>query len=90
MVRLTHVEARYPGRLYVEFSDGLCGEVDLSDQLVGPMFAPLVDSTYFAQVVLDEWGAPCWPNGLDLAPDGLHARLTASHSTRSTESTVRE
>lgn len=84
MVRLTRVEARRPGCLFVEFSDGLSGEGDLSDRMVGPMFAPLADPAYFARVTLDEWGAPCWPNGLDLAPDGLHASLVASGSTHAT------
>jgi hypothetical protein len=73
--------------LFVEFSDGLSGEVDLSDRMVGPMFAPLADPAYFVQVTLDEWGAPSWPNGLELAPDGLHARLVATRSTQPTEGT---
>lgn len=85
MVRLTRVEARPAHRLFVEFSDGLSGEVDLSRKMVGPMFAPLADPAYFAQVTLDEWGAPCWPNGLDLAPDGLYASLGAARTPNVTE-----
>ena len=82
MVRLVRVEARQPWRLFVAFSDGLSGEVDLSDRLVGPMFAPLADPKYFEEVTLDEWGAPCWPNGLDLAPDALHERVLGSTASR--------
>ena len=29
----------------------------------------------FRQVSLDVFGAPCWPNGADLAPDALHEKL---------------
>jgi hypothetical protein len=40
---------------------------------VGPMFEPLCDVNYFAQVVVDEeLGTIVWPNGADLAPDVLH------------------
>jgi hypothetical protein len=36
------------------------------------MFAPLQEDAFFAKVALDEFGAPCWPNGADLAPDGIY------------------
>ncbi|MFZ4580335.1 MAG: DUF2442 domain-containing protein [Myxococcota bacterium] len=75
MERIVSLEARPPHRLYVRFDDGVAGEVDLADRLRGPMFAPLTDPQYFAQVVLSDYGAPLWPNGLDLAPDGLYERL---------------
>jgi hypothetical protein len=81
MPTATHVEARPGYRLYVEFSDGVCGEVDLTERLFGPVFEPLRNFDVFRQVSLDEFGAPCWPNGADLAPDALHDQL----SSRSTE-----
>jgi len=63
-------------RLRLTFADGLIGEVDLSDRLagpVGPVFEPLRQVAYFAQVTLDEeLGTIVWPNGADLAPDVLH------------------
>ncbi|MGB5815220.1 MAG: DUF2442 domain-containing protein [Thermoanaerobaculia bacterium] len=62
-------------RLHVEFADGTEGEVDLSDRLDGPVFEPLRDPDYFAQVSIDEFGVICWPNGADLAPDALYRRL---------------
>jgi Protein of unknown function (DUF2442) len=78
MARLTRVEARSGYRLKLEFSDGTGGEVDLSNRLFGPVFEPLRDASFFARVVIDEFGAPCWPNGADLAPDALYDRLRAS------------
>jgi hypothetical protein len=59
-------------RIDVEFADGLRGVVDLSERLFGPMFAPLKDPKLFAQLRVDEFGAVCWPNGADLAPDALY------------------
>ena len=78
--RVTRVEPLDGFRLAVEFSDGLRGEVDLEDELWGPVFEPLKERQLFAQAAVDRFGAICWPNGADLAPDALHARLTRSQA----------
>ena len=75
MPRVTKVEPRRSHRLYVEFSDGTAGEVDLTARLFGPVFLPLREEALFNQVRVDEYGAPCWPNGADLAPDALYEQL---------------
>jgi hypothetical protein len=75
MATLVRVEARDCYRLFLEFSDGVAGEVDVRPRLFGPMFEPLLDAALFAKVELDEFGAPSWPNGADLAPDALHEEL---------------
>ncbi len=63
-------------RLRLTFADGLVSEVDLTEKLsgpVGPVFEPLKDPAFFAQVSVDaEVGTVVWPNGADLAPDALH------------------
>jgi hypothetical protein len=63
-------------RLHVEFEDGVAGTIDLSGELDGEVFEPLRDEAVFRQVKVDEFGAVCWPNGLDLAPDAMHDELT--------------
>ena len=52
MVRL--VEARYVRDyvIWVRFSDGLVGEVDLRDELEGPVFEPLRQLSMFQCVRL--------------------------------------
>lgn len=80
MIRVSRVRALQGHRLYVEFEDGVRGEVDLSDRLFGPVFEPLRERSFFERVEVDEFGAPCWPNGADLAPDALHARLRNQRS----------
>lgn len=63
-------------RLWLRFSDGLEGEVDLATELHGTMFAPLRDVDRFADVRLDpEIGTIAWPNGADFAPEFLRTLL---------------
>lgn len=75
MEKVTRVEALPGHRLRVEFADGTRGTVSMADRLFGPVFEPLRDEAKFAEVFVDEYGAVAWPNGADLAPDALYARL---------------
>ncbi len=63
-------------RLRLTFADGLESDVDLTEKLsgqLGPVFEPLRDQLFFAQVSVDpDIGTVVWPNGADLAPDALH------------------
>lgn len=77
MRRVVSVEARPDYTLAVTFDDGVQGEVSLADRLFGPMFEPLKDPDYFARVSVDEYGAVCWPNQVDLAPDALYRKIVA-------------
>jgi hypothetical protein len=73
LARVTAVEPLDGFRLQLTFTDGLVREVDLSDDLRGPMAAPLQDPAYFHQVRVDpEVGTVVWPNGYDVDPDVLH------------------
>lgn len=75
MQRVSQVKPLRGYRLYVEFTDGVKGEIDMADRLFGPVFAPLKNWQLFSQVSIDEYGVPCWPNGADLAPDALYQTL---------------
>lgn len=69
------VEARHVRDhvLWLRFSDGVSGEVNLSGRLHGAVFNPLQDVNFFAQVRVDpELQTVAWPNGADLAPEYLH------------------
>lgn len=63
-------------RLRVEFDDGVAGTIDLAGELDGEVFQPLRNEAKFGQVTIDEFGAVCWPDGPDLAPDAMHSELT--------------
>jgi hypothetical protein len=72
-VKVTSVEVLDHYRLRLGFSDGSYRDVDLAGELSGPMFEPLADPDFFAQVrVDDELGTVVWPNGADLDPLVLH------------------
>ena len=60
--------------LWLRFSDGTEGEIDLSDELEGEVFLPLRDPGFFRsfEVALD---TVTWPNGADFAPEFLYDRV---------------
>ena len=74
LIRVTAVRYVRDHVLWLQFSDGAAGEVDLADDLFGPVFEPLRDPREFARVQL---GADTieWPNGADWAPESLHERV---------------
>jgi hypothetical protein len=76
MEKVVSVKAGPNWTLEVRFSDGVGGTISLADRLFGPVFEPLKDPAFFAQVTIDEFGVICWPNGADLAPDALYETIT--------------
>ena len=62
--------------LWVRFSDGAEGEVDLAGELDGEVFEPLKDLALFKALRVDpELETVVWPNEADLAPEFLHGKL---------------
>lgn len=72
--RIRSVEPLEGFALRLGFDDGTTREVDLKDELWGPVFEPLrQDPELFRQVRVDEeLGTIVWPNGADMDPDVLH------------------
>lgn len=71
-------EARYVTgyKVWLRFSDGAEGVVDLSKELDGPIFEPLKDLTFFRRLVVQpELKTLVWPNGADLAPEFLRSAV---------------
>lgn len=73
-VRVASVEPLGAFVVRLGFSDGTSREIDLANELWGPVFAPLRDDPHlFRQVRVDkELGTIVWPNGADMDPDVLH------------------
>jgi hypothetical protein len=71
------VEARYVRDhvVWLRFNDGAAGEVDLSNDLEGPVFEPLKDVDRFRHFTL-AYHTLTWPNGADFAPEFLRERVS--------------
>lgn len=72
------VDARYVDgyTIWLQFSDGSDGIVDLKDELWGPMFEPLRDLRAFQSFkVHPELHTIVWENGADLSPEFLRRSL---------------
>jgi len=75
MMKFLHIdEAKYLEgyRVWLRFSDGSEGQVDLESKLEGTIFEPLKDPSYFRKFRL-EGHTLAWPNGADFAPEHLHS-----------------
>ena len=77
---LVHItDSRYVAgyTIWLRFSDGAEGEVDLSAELYGEVFEPLRDLEAFKKFRLDpEMETIAWPNGADIAPEFLRSKVT--------------
>lgn len=74
MIRIE--KARYVSdyKLWLHFSDGVEGEVDLRDELDGEVFEPLKDTMNFKNFILNaDLHTVTWPNGADFAPEFLRS-----------------
>lgn len=82
MISVTEVKALPECPLWVRFSDGSQGSVDLKEFIVTdprPVVSALRDPALFAAVRV-EMDTAVWENGFDLAPEFLHARVRAHAS----------
>lgn len=71
--RVTGVEQVADFALKLEFGDGTSQTIDFSPVLVGKIYGPLADPSFFRQVKLDpESHTIVWPNGADFDPAQLH------------------
>jgi len=70
------IDARYVGDyvIWLRFNDGVEGEIDLKDELWGPVFEPLKDKEVFKSFRVDpELHTIVWDNEADFAPEFLHS-----------------
>ncbi|MDE0070749.1 MAG: DUF2442 domain-containing protein [Caldilineaceae bacterium] len=63
-------------RLWVEYSDGIKGEVDLSDMAQTELFEDWKRPGMFEQVTIGEYGEVYWTSDANLCPDSLYIELT--------------
>ena len=76
MPNLLKVEAREGYRIYVEYDDGACGEVDYSHKVGRGVFKVWDEPGVFERVYITPFRAIGWSDELDLCSDAVYFRLT--------------
>ena len=62
--------------IWLRFSDGAEGEIDLEGELEGEVFGPLRDKREFQEFNVDqELETIVWESGADLAPEFLYEHM---------------
>lgn len=77
MIKIIEARALAPYRLYVKFSDGAEGAIDLSAWAGQGLFASWDDPAFFERVQINPTGRSLeWGNLIDLCADSLYMNLT--------------
>ncbi|MBP7552715.1 MAG: DUF2442 domain-containing protein [Spirochaetes bacterium] len=79
------VEAKYLNeyKIWIKFNNGIEGEVDLENDLWGPVFEPLKDTNEFRKFKISKtFGTIVWENEADLAPEYLLEKTNKSPPTK--------
>lgn len=78
MIRVVEVRHCSDYEVWLRFSDGTEGVVDLKDELHGPIFEAIQDPAVFSSVSVDpDIHTITWSNGADFAPEFLYERATS-------------
>ncbi len=63
-------------KLYVKYSDGLEGEINLSRHKDDSDYKMLLEESYFSTVTIDEKTKDiCWSNGISLCKNAVYKQL---------------
>ena len=76
MIRPIEVQPRLGYRIWLRYSDGASGEVDLSHLAGRGVFKAWNDPACFETVHIAPAGGIAWGEEIELCPDDLYVRLT--------------
>ena len=76
MIRVMEVQPRNSYRIWLRYSDGAAGEVDLSDMAGRGVFEAWRDRTFFERVHVSPYGSIAWTDDVELCEDALYLELT--------------
>lgn len=76
MKKVAEVKALDGYKIWLKFSDGLEGTLDLNDLAGRGVFAAWKDRNVFESVHVDPAGAVVWSGDIDLCSDALYLRLS--------------
>ena len=63
-------------RIWLRYSDGASGEVDLSDMAGRGVFKVWLDRVFFERVHVSDHGSIAWSDDIELCADALYLKLT--------------
>ena len=75
MIEPVDVEAREGYRIWLRYSDGASGEVDLSDMAGRGVFGVWLDRAFFEKVHVSDHGSIAWSDDIELCADALYMEL---------------
>ncbi|MYE46155.1 MAG: DUF2442 domain-containing protein [Chloroflexi bacterium] len=76
MIHPTEVQARESYRIWLRYSDGAAGEVDLSHLAGRGVFSAWGERSCFETVRITPDRGIAWGDEIELCPDALYVRLT--------------
>lgn len=76
MVQPIEVKALPDYKLWVKYSDGIEGEVDLSHLVGKGVFVLWNDYAYFEKVYIGRHREIAWSNEIELCPDSIYLAIT--------------
>jgi hypothetical protein len=77
MLKITEAKVLEQCQIFLAFSDGIEGTLDLSDLAGRGVFQKLRDPDFMDQLYIDrESGTIAWPGGLDLDPVVLYSKIS--------------
>ena len=76
MLKPVKVKALLGYRLWVEYDDGVRGEVDLSDMAGRGVFKAWDEKGFFEKVHISPYGAIAWNEELEICSDALYLEIT--------------
>ena len=76
MLQPIKVEARPGYRIWLEYDDGVCGELDLSHLVGKGVFKAWEEPGFFEKAHIDEHGAIAWDENIDMCRYALYMDIT--------------
>lgn len=76
MLHPISVRALPKHRIFIRYSDGVEGEIDLAGFASKELFAPWRDPVFFQSVHIGPYRQIRWSDEIELCPDSLYLKLT--------------
>ena len=76
MLHPTSVKALPKNRIFIRYSDGVGGEIDLSEFANKKLFAAWKDAAFFQKVHIGPYRQIRWSDEIELCSDALYLKLT--------------